>query len=198
MQNGFKIAAVILFSLAVVCALLCLILYFTWHVRRIHDDLTGKTAQRRIAELRKESGRWQTASRRSAAYPGSGPEWSIGQVNGLIDSDDFGGGLERGPLPVQGTEVHDEEDYGTTLLGDSGSSANFAEPHGGSDGVFLGGQGRDVDGGADSPTTLLRGSTDGSDLTVEESSETTLLTNDASKANEEELSTTLLGSRSTK
>ncbi|KFI45537.1 hypothetical protein GA0061078_1219 [Bifidobacterium bohemicum] len=198
MQSGFKIAAVILFSLAAVCVLVSLILYFAWHIRQIRDDLTGKTAQRRIAELRKESGRWQAASKRSAATADRGPDWSIGQVNGLLESDQLGDGPDGNPLSGQGVEPHDEEDQGTTLLAGSGSSSTPVESHPVRDDEDSAGQTKGIDVQKEPSTTLLQKAAGGSDQTAEEFSQTTLLAGVASNPEEEEQFTTLLGSRSAK
>ena len=40
------------FSFSAVLAVIAVIYFFTQHIRKVHDDLTGRTAQRAIAELR--------------------------------------------------------------------------------------------------------------------------------------------------
>lgn len=53
--EAFGMLAVIAYSLAAVFAVVAVIVFFTQHIRQVHDDLTGRTAQRAIADLRSGS-----------------------------------------------------------------------------------------------------------------------------------------------
>ncbi|WEV46289.1 hypothetical protein OZX62_07530 [Bifidobacterium sp. ESL0690] len=165
MSSGFKITAVVLFSLAVVCAIVTVILYFAWNVRGIRDTLTGKTAELRIAELRRESGRWKTDVRRSEA-PEGGTPWRASQIHGVSDSLDSS---DLQPLgsgqPSVGDSASaalvDDENVGTTMLDQSQRSQTG---NGGADGdeqlsTTLLNQVRQAGVGDDEgATTLLKGS----------------------------------------
>ena len=53
---AYGMLAVISPSLAGVCAVLTAIFFFAKNIRGVHDDLTGRTAERAIAELRRGKG----------------------------------------------------------------------------------------------------------------------------------------------
>ncbi len=52
---AFGLTAIICYSLAAVCVAIAVILFFVLHIRDVCDDLTGRTAQRAIAQLRSGS-----------------------------------------------------------------------------------------------------------------------------------------------
>ncbi|MDF7641257.1 hypothetical protein PT279_06600 [Bifidobacterium sp. ESL0784] len=210
MSSGFKITAVVLFSLAVVCAIVAVILYFAWNIRAIRDTLTGKTAERRIAELRRESGRWKVDSRRSEVQENETP-WRADQIHGGSDSEALGGGS-----PFVGDSIsaessagsEDEENAGTTLLGQS-RQADGAEADG-EEGLSTTLLGRDRQVGVDDEegaTTLLKGSSKGKPVASHKAAEaededepsTTLLggaSSSSADGDDEKFSTTLLGGAS--
>ncbi|WEV73619.1 hypothetical protein OZX74_06795 [Bifidobacterium sp. ESL0798] len=212
MSSGFKITAVVLFSLAVVCAIVAVILYFAWNIRAIRDTLTGKTAERRIAELRRESGRWKVDSRRSEVQEKETP-WRADQIqiHGGSDSEPLGDsssfvGDSISAQSSAGSE--DEENAGTTLLGQS-RQADGAEADG-EEGLSTTLLGRDRQVGVDDEegaTTLLKGSSKGkpvashkaAEIEDEDEPSTTLLggaSSGSSEGDDEEFSTTLLGGAS--
>ncbi len=52
MSQAFTILAIIGFSLAAVLVIVAVVMFFKLNIKQVHDDLTGKTATRSIAEIR--------------------------------------------------------------------------------------------------------------------------------------------------
>ncbi|WEV58590.1 hypothetical protein OZX67_07230 [Bifidobacterium sp. ESL0728] len=210
MSSGFKITAVVLFSLAVVCAILAVILYFAWNIRAIRDTLTGKTAERRIAELRRESGRWKVDSRRSEAQEKETP-WRASQIRGGSDSEP----LDSSSLSVEDSisaepsaASEDEENVGTTLLNQSPQAeGGEADEEEGLSTTLLGrDEQADVDDDEEGAASLLEGPKKGKPVSPHKASDgddgesaTTLLGGASARSEgdgDEEPSTTLLGGAS--
>ena len=132
MASTLGMVATIGYSLAAVFALLAVTYYFMRHVRVVRDELTGRTAQREIAEMR--------AGRRGRSWLGSasGAAGSVlGAARGTF------GGATSGSLHVRNVEAatnvvsspaDEGAESGTTLLGttapgtESGTTLLVAAP----------------------------------------------------------------------
>lgn len=137
MSQAFTILAIVGFSLAAVLSSIAIVMFFKLDIKQVHDDLTGKTATRSIAEIRARA----KTRRRTVSDAGKRLGWGssepVGMPSGPLKSrtsdsatEDIGAEgaattfLAEDPEGEEGTtvlsRVHDEEvEEGTTVLADS-------------------------------------------------------------------------------
>ena len=145
--DAYGMMALISYSLAGVCAVLTVIFFFVKHIRQVGDDLTGRTAERAIADLRQGKGN------RSRFFGGEERSVSGGSRNAhasRVDKHDTNGSLKLRRFSaddVETTAIPDEEaESGTTLLAGAGE---------GSATTLLAGSASSDETSAESSTTLL-------------------------------------------
>lgn len=121
MTSTFGMIATLGYSLAAVFALLAVVYYFLRHVRAVRDELTGRTAQREIADMR--------AGRRGHSWLGSK---SFATPAGLGGSRGAATGEGSGSLHVRNVEAptnivtpmpEGDSELGTTLLSAQASTS---------------------------------------------------------------------------
>ncbi|WP_307738720.1 hypothetical protein [uncultured Parolsenella sp.] len=149
MTETFGMVATAGYSLAAALAVVAVIYYVTQHVHAVHDELTGRTAQREIAEMRAgRRGRTWLGAAGSAAGSllaaargkASGSEGSGSlHVRSVADAtDDMERDAETGRVSEGKTGAVDraersasaKAEMGTTLLSDGASSDEAAEEGG--------------------------------------------------------------------
>lgn len=146
MTETFGMVATAGYSLAAALAVVAVIYYVTQHVHAVHDELTGRTAQREIAEMRagrrgrtwlgaagSAAGSLLAAARgKASGFEGSG---SL-RVRSVADAtDDMERDAETGRVSEGKTGAVDraersasaKAEMGTTLLSDGASSDEAAE-----------------------------------------------------------------------
>lgn len=109
MSQTYTIIAIVGFALAAVCAVAAVAMFFALHIKQVHDDLTGKTAARSIAEIRSRA---KTRKRTSTAAKNLG--WDGKVSSAALDA--FA--LDEDARPTNdllGDEGDDEP--ATTMLG---------------------------------------------------------------------------------
>lgn len=146
MTETFGMVATAGYSFAAVLAVVAVIYYVTQHVHAVHDELTGRTAQREIAEMRAgRRGRTWLGAAGSAAgsllaaargkATGSEGSGSLHVRSVEYAADDMERDAETGRVSEGKTGVVDrvarsaavKAEMGTTLLSDGASSDEAAE-----------------------------------------------------------------------
>lgn len=105
MTETFGMVATIGYSLAVVFAVIAVIFFFTQHVKTVHDELTGRTAQREIAEMR-EGRRGRTFLAAASSAAGSVLSAARGRATGAIGS----GSLHVRNVEAQTNDMEKDEE----------------------------------------------------------------------------------------
>jgi len=115
---AYGMLAVISYSLAGVCAVLTAIFFFAKNVRQVRNDLTGRTAERAIADLRQGKG---SRSRFFGGEEGGAAGASRNARTSRASSHDASGSLKLRRVSaddVPTTEMaQTENEPGTTILG---------------------------------------------------------------------------------
>ena len=125
---AYGMLAVISLSLAGVCAVLTAIFFFAKNIRGVHDDLTGRTAERAIAELRQGKGS------RSRFFGGEDGGAKAGRSarSSRASKHDTSGSLRLRRFSaddISTTEMEGtESEAGTTMLGTARSEADTTMP----------------------------------------------------------------------
>ncbi len=105
-------------ALCLVLALAAVVLFFTLHIREVRDELTGRTAERAIAQIRQTT--WsERRMRESAARRVLG--------DGSMPSDETSSMRVRSAYgPEDRTTVTAASEDATTIVGDAGSPSEDA------------------------------------------------------------------------
>ena len=120
MTETFGMVATAGYSFAAVLAVVAVIYYVTQHVHAVHDELTGRTAQREIAEMRAgRRGRTWLGAAGSAA--GSLLAAARGKATGRVSEG------KTGVVDRVARSAAVKAEMGTTLLSDGASSDEAAE-----------------------------------------------------------------------
>lgn len=155
--DTYGMVATIAYSMAAVFAVIAIVIFFTQHIRKVHDDLTGRTEQRAIADLRSGSvsrarffvGGGADDDSSAAVVDANGrPRRRDGAQAGTSSSlklrrfskqDEVAQTAATGAAVSGGADV-DAAESGTTLLGADGAATGGAPA---------------ADAGSESGTTLL-------------------------------------------
>ncbi len=120
MTSTFGMIATLGYSFAAVFTLLAVVYYFLRHVRAVRDEMTGKTAQREIADIR--------SGRRGRSWLGTQSSGIFSDVHGAQRTP---AGTGSGSLHVRNVEVatnvitplgENDSELSTTLLSSQASS----------------------------------------------------------------------------
>ena len=164
---SWGLVATVGYVLAAAFAVVSVILFFTLHIRNVRDDLTGRTAQRALADLREGRGsrsRFFGGDERGVAVRGGAKGSADAEGSGSLKLRRFSSKEETlGDTGATGAVAEDTQ--GTTMLGNDKTTNSLA--------------------GAEGSTTLI-GPTGGDDVG------TTML-GTSGNDNEGEAGTTLLG-----
>lgn len=165
--EAFGMMAIICYSLAAVLVVIAIILYFVQHIRSVRDDLTGRTAQRAIAELREGTAnrsKFFGGEERGAAAKGQGK-----RRRGMQE-------VPSGSLRLR--HFSNEDDIRTTDLDEDACSTTMLASH-------------DADQDA-MPTSLL--GSNGTNIRdgLEQDGQSTTMLGSSAPAQEDAFSTTLL------
>ncbi len=124
MSSVFNIVAIIGFACAAVLIIVAVVLFFTWHIKQVRDDLTGKTATRSIAEIRSRAKTRKRASSQAAKnYGWEKEDISTDALKATMDATSGRAAMGTGPVApnpqavggyVEIVEIEDEA--GTTTL----------------------------------------------------------------------------------
>lgn len=193
--EAFGVVAVVGYVFAAIFAVIAVILFFTLHIRSVRDDLTGRTAERAIADLREGRGNrsrfFGGEERGSAARSGAKSRVSVKGDSGILKLRRHSSGEE--PADATGATGAVVEDFAlTTAIG-----ADAPEAEGST--TLLGDEATDMSAPADSPRTAPAGEaparTSRAAAPDEDASATTMLgATDAAATDEGASATTLLGS----
>lgn len=138
MTSTLGMVSTVGYSLAVVFAVIATIFYVTQHVRSVHDELTGRTAQREIAEMREgRRGRTFLGAASSAAnsvlaaaqgaVSGNAGSGSLHVRNVERETDDMERGVDTGVVDRAAQSVSAKAEVRTTLLGADTTGATASE-----------------------------------------------------------------------
>lgn len=134
MTSTLGMVSTVGYSLAVVFAVIAAIFYVTQHVRSVHDELTGRTAQREIAEMREgRRGRTFLGAASSAAnsvlaaaqgaVSGNAGSGSLHVRNVERETDDMEREVGTGAVDRADQSAAAQAEVRTTLLGSSATAA---------------------------------------------------------------------------
>lgn len=111
--DTLRTLAVVFLAAAIILAVVAVILFFTLHIRDVRATLTGRTAEREIAQMRQSHGGWR------GPQPGAGHGAA---PHGRVDHAESITGQSGSNLVVR--EVTGSGSFGTTGNGASGSGAS--------------------------------------------------------------------------
>lgn len=138
MTSTLGMVSTVGYSLAVVFAVIATIFYVTQHVRSVHDELTGRTAQREIAEMREgRRGRTFLGAASSAAnsvlaaaqgaVSGNAGSGSLHVRNVERETDDMEHEVATGEVDRAAQSAAAQAEVRTTLLGADTTGATASE-----------------------------------------------------------------------
>ncbi|KAB5608514.1 hypothetical protein [Bifidobacterium jacchi] len=110
--DTLRTLAVVFLAAAIILAVVAVILFFTLHIRDVRATLTGRTAEREIAQMRQSHGGWR------GPQPGAGHGAA---PRGRVDHAESITGQSGSNLVVR--EVTGSGSFGTTGNGATGSGA---------------------------------------------------------------------------